>query len=145
MAISCLCSQYKVLSTGDTTGCTEVVAEGSRFRMGHDSKLKSLLIRAGKGLHNVVSMDSGIEYTALEVATQHGFATQVQHAIDRKKPAKKEKVVASLAAMKNPPVMLKVGRWTYPGILLSSGGATYLDKKGTLHMLDAGKFQVVTP
>lgn len=73
----CACASFEVDDQG--TGCTDTTAR--QFAVGHDAKLKSLLIRAG--IEGKTVRHGGNSLDPVKAAAQFGFAALVQAGIDR--------------------------------------------------------------
>lgn len=155
----CECSRYEIESwigevpegadpgeyvrhTG--TGCDQTTAR--TFAMGHDAKLKSLLIRAGASGLAVRRDDGGVVVTgdALQMAAAYGFAAKVEHGIRLagEKAARKVEKDRAAAAEQQPqpkPVRIRVRRWVYDAVLAADGSATYTNPNGDVKVIPADK------
>lgn len=89
---------------GETTGCTATTTR--TFAPGHDAKLKALLIRGGIQDLEIVWSNGGVNHyytSAVEAASQYGFAHMVQIGIERgatKAAARKDRKAAAPRAPK---------------------------------------------
>jgi hypothetical protein len=133
----CECSLYTI----DGTWGTECAATTSgRFAVGHDAKLKSLLISAGVAGHQV---HRGSEVAnAMHWAAGYGFAAKVATGIERGRSRR-----TAAAAKPDPePVAarIRVGRWPYAATIAPDGTATYTAGNGEVRTAAPGRYQLVS-
>jgi len=155
---ACECSRYQVESwigevpegadPGDYvrytgTGCDATTAR--TFAMGHDAKLKSLLIRAGVDGLAVRRDEGGMVVTgdALQMAAaiSPAIAAKVEHGIQlaAEKAARKAEREEPAAAPEPKPVRIRVRRWVYDALLAADGSATYTNPNGDVKVIPADK------
>jgi len=97
-------------------GCTDKPAGAkSKFKMGHDARLRGKLIRAHLTGTPVVMIESEARpspvFTALEVAQRHGWQQYLKDA-DTRRDGKNRQVLNKAMGSKR---LVKVGRWEYTG------------------------------
>lgn len=156
---ACECSRYEIESwigevpegadpgeyvRNSGTGCTATTAR--TFAMGHDAKLKSLLIRAGVSGLAVRRNDGGVVVTgdAMQMAAAYGFAAKVEHGIKlaaekAARKAEKDQAVAAAPQPQPKPVRIRVRRWVYDAVLAADGSATYTNPNGDVKTIPADK------
>lgn len=163
---ACRCSLVRTAS-GETTGCAELTV--SKFKPGHDAKLKSLLGLAQANGEMVTVTTPGTnegdantetEMSPLEAAGKFGNFGYMVTEIAAKLVAKRERAAnhkAKLAASKaqreakkaekgpkTTPAKAKVGRWEYEGFLVQQKSGDvfrYTNKKD--ETVEVAKFQLV--
>lgn len=155
----CTCSSfefgtYDPETEQDDTFTTECSASThSKFAMGHDAKLVGYLVRADMAGLEISRTEGGMRVTyqnAVHAASaiSDKLAEKAQHQLDAahrremkkaSKPAK-TKVAAVPLPPANRAATIKVGRWTYPATIDSTGLATYTTKQGEIKALTSDKY-----
>lgn len=144
----CACDGFVAVDAAGRETRTACTATTKRtFAPGHDARLKGFLIRAGvQGLH-IRTPWGGSEQSPQAVADRFGFghmvAAGIKAAQDRAFAKAVRGVTKTAPKMEAPkPVMAKVGRWVYEGVVLAAGDGTpvfrYTNKQGV--SVDAMKF-----
>jgi hypothetical protein len=153
----CACSRFEVVleeplttQVDLVTGCKVNVTSKGTFAPGHDAKLKSMLIAAGRLGAEVVENDGAVTVHRGPVDTAALFsdklAAQVQAGIDKPARAKREPkgsadestMVEKKAADRHG--VVKVGRWTYDAVIHADGTAEYTDRQGNLQSVAFGDY-----
>lgn len=140
----CACQQF-ALNDGSGTSCSANVTSKRSFAPGHDAKLKSMVIRAGRANQTVTRLDSDgkliVRGTGKDVAKVLAewpkLVAAVDAAVSREtKPRTRsthqapEAVEAMTEVTASRMAFIKVGRWTYEAEIGPDGTATYETKAG---------------
>ena len=150
----CRCSWYTTEDGVGTGGCDKNVTSRRNFAPGHDAKLKSLLIAAGKRQTDVVELNPStteqLTRTPVETARLFGFGDMVAEGIQRQpaKRTRKPAVTVAQEAEMTPVVAsrmayVKVGRWTYEAEIRPDGLAIYTTKAGEAKEANFGDYTEV--
>lgn len=156
----CRCSLFRVMEpngdTRQTTECSANVISKRSFAPGHDAKLKSMLIQAGRSGYTAVRTDDGIEtgstnipgllteWPKLAAAVQHAIANKPKGRTSTRRDRPTETEVSDMTEVKaSRMAVIKVGRWTYEAEILPNGRARFEDHDGGTHEAGLGDYTEV--
>jgi hypothetical protein len=111
----CGCGTKRGETYQSDSGRTQTFGEKNTFCMGHDARLRGKLIRAHVTGTNIVLVDeeAAEPVPAMQVAMTHDWEKYLNEAFDRY--AQKQANTAQRCT-------IKIGRWEYPGEIISTRG-----------------------